>query len=697
MKNAKNVKMQNRGNRLQFERSPYLRQHAGNPVDWYPWGEEAFERALREDKPILLSIGYSACHWCHVMAHESFEDEAIAGIMNKFFVNIKVDREEYPDIDHIYQSFVQMTTGQGGWPLTVFLTPDRVPFYGGTYFPSKSRYGTISFPDLLQRIHEVYRDDRDKIRRNAAEIKQVLRNMEQSEHHQNFPDFDMVIHNLLRHLEKSYDSVHGGFSPAPKFPHVSDVNFLLIYYHYTGNKKALEMALHTLKEMARGGIYDQIGGGFHRYSTDHQWLVPHFEKMLYDNALLISLYVDSYRLTGEKFFLQIAEETTGFVLRELYDSKSGFASTLDADSEGVEGKYYVWDYDDIVEHVDKEIREVFIEYFGISRAGNFEGKNILHITRTMKSLQKRGILKVSDLEAKMDKARQKLFSVREKRIRPGLDDKVLADWNGMMISALWAVYDITRDEKYRKVAEHVSQILMNDYMSSGNQLAHFIKSRHNRIRGYIDDYVWFVKALLDGFESVQKIEYLETAVNLSDYVIENFQDYENGGFFLTDRHLENQLVRPRAHFDASTPAGNNVMCLNLLRLSIYTGQVSYQEAAESLLRAAKNDLENRTAALASLVTAVLFFHYSPVEMTVSGKGEDFLKIIRNLYLPNRVTVTVSKEKKSGLINPLLLEGREREKGNAVFICFRGTCSLPLDDASQIVSILREFNLNVGNE
>ncbi len=683
-------------NHLISEKSPYLQQHAHNPVDWYPWGDEAFEKAKREDKPILLSIGYSACHWCHVMAHESFENDSVATLMNDYFVNIKVDREEYPDVDHLYQTFVQMTSGQGGWPLTVFLTPDRIPFYGGTYFPVEARYGRVSFPDLLRRIHEIYEMDRNRIRQSTEEIKKFMVQINQVEAGNDFPDADKVFDNLYRSIINSFDIKNGGFSKAPKFPHVSDMGFLLRYYLYTGATEAKNMVLMTLRKMAQGGIFDQVGGGFHRYSTDDHWLVPHFEKMLYDNALLIPLYVDAYRLTKDNFYLEIARRTADFVLRELTDPSGGFYATLDADSEGEEGKYYVWDYPEIRAVLAEDIRDLFCEYYGITSGGNFESKNILHIQRSLDTLFPNYKLAKQSLDKKFNDALDKLLAIRQKRERPHLDNKILLDWNGMMISALWQLHQVNDEDGYLQAAQKSLHYLLQNYINDDGSVIHFLKSKSENVPGYLDDYAYLIKALVDGFETVQAAEYLKMALKLTDYTLDHFWDHKNTGFYFTENKRESQLGRIRQNYDGSTLAGNSIMCLNLQRISAYTGIKKYQKIADNIFQLHKADLEKRPPAFSSLITTLLFYHYSPVEITLSVPKQktksDLVSHIFRMFIPQRIFIRTDYLIRDSIINQDLIAGRQTDDQEAAFICYQNTCSLPVVDWKDLSKVLEEFGL-----
>ncbi len=685
-------------NRLASETSPYLLQHAENPVDWYPWGEEAFRRAGQEKKPVLLSIGYSACHWCHVMAHESFEDLPIAQLMNSLFISIKVDREEYPDVDHFYQTFVQLTTGRGGWPLTVFLTPEKIPFYGGTYFPSKSRYGMISFPELLHRISDLFQNESEKITRNSQEIRSIFEKMDKPDVSGGIPDDKKTFQNLYRTLEKAFDPIHGGFGPAPKFPHASDLNFLLAYYHYTGIGDAKKMVLQTLQKMAWGGIYDQIGGGFHRYSTDEKWLVPHFEKMLYDNALLASLYADAYRLSGDKIYRNVSQQTADFVLRELNSPDNTFYAALDADSEGEEGKYYLWKHDEILSLLNKDSQKLFCEYYQISEAGNFEGKNLPHVLRPLETISKNYGLSASQAEKKIQDAADILLEKRQSRIQPLLDNKVLLDWNSMMISALWKVCEISGKIRYRQAAEKALNYFLDTHVEASGLVYHFIRNDQRKIDGYIDDYAYLIQALIDGFEGVQDEKYLQFAEKICLYALQNFWDDNAAGFYFTHKDGDIIMIRQKQTFDSSVPSGNNIMTVNLLRLHAYTGNKMFLQKAERIFQVFQKDIESRGIAFSTLVTALLWYTKSPLEITVSipdnTTTSNFISQVLRTYIPCRVLVRTAGKTVNSIINPELIENRLVRDQETAFICHRGTCSLPLIDADQFISTIQSLNLHI---
>ena len=504
-------------NRLVTETSPYLLQHAHNPVDWYPWGEEAFSQAQAEDKPILLSVGYSACHWCHVMAHESFENEQIADLMNKLFVNIKVDREERPDVDEIYMNAVQMLTGRGGWPMTVFLTPEGKPFYGGTYFPPEDRHNLPAFPRVLAGVAQAYREKPADVTRSTTEILSRLEQLARRE--PTTRPFEVsVLEKAIEGLAQHYDETHGGIGQAPKFPNTSVFALFLRYAHATGNQRYLDMTTHTLRKMAQGGMYDHLGGGFHRYSVDERWLVPHFEKMLYDNALLARLYLEGYQASGDPFFRQVVENTLAYVEREMVSPEGGFYSTQDADSEGAEGKFFVWDQDEVMRILGDEVGELFCRYYDVTDVGNFERKNILHPTLELDQLARLFQRDVDDITQLISQATDTLFAVREQRIKPGRDEKILTSWNGLMISAFAEAYKVLGNPGYLEVARRGVRFIQTALSREGRLLRSY-KDGHAKFNAYLDDYACFSAALLDVYEATFEPKYLDEAAALTDVLL----------------------------------------------------------------------------------------------------------------------------------------------------------------------------------
>ena len=551
-------------NRLIHETSPYLRQHAHNPVDWYPWGEEALARARQENKPILLSVGYSACHWCHVMEHESFEDEATAQLMNEHFVSIKVDREERPDVDHIYMNAVQILTGRGGWPMTVFLTPDGKPFYGGTYFPPEDRHGLPSFRRVLLAIAQAYREKPEDVQKTVGQLMAGLQRMEALQPSGQPLDASLVVEAASK-LAGAYDEDHGGIGQAPKFPNEALFELFLRAYRGTGQQKYLDMLLHTLRRMAHGGIYDQLGGGFHRYSVDERWLVPHFEKMLYDNAQLVPLYLSAYQLTGDRFFGDVARDVLEYVTREMRSAAGGFYSTQDADSEGEEGKFFLWDVAEVRRVLGDDAAEIVCRYWDVSEAGNFERRNILHVTLEVEQLAKMFRRDVEETRRLLADARAKLFAVREQRIKPGLDDKMLTAWNALMISAYAKAAEVLGEPHYQQIAVDAVNFI-EATLQRGDRLLSTYKDGVAKLNGYLDDYAFFVAALLDVFELVQDRRYLDRAAALMDATIAHFWDPQAGAFFFTSDDHEALIVRSEPAFDGSIPSGNSVAARNLLRL-----------------------------------------------------------------------------------------------------------------------------------
>src|SRR5574338_1123625 len=529
-------------NHLINETSPYLLQHAENPVDWYPWGEEAFEKARRENKPILLSIGYSACHWCHVMAHESFENEAIAQLMNEHFVNIKVDREERPDLDQIYMNAVQMMTHHGGWPMTVFLTPDGVPFYGGTYYPPQDRYNIPGFPRILLGVAEAYKERQDDIRETGASLITELRRLSEtsgSDHPIEPELLDAAYAGMIR----NYDTVNGGFGGAPKFPAAMALEFLLRTYARTGNHDALQMVGHTCRKMAEGGIYDQIGGGFHRYSTDSKWLVPHFEKMLYDNALLPVVYIEAYQITKDPEYLKVVTQTLDYTLREMTSHEGGFYSSQDADSEGEEGKYYVWKKSEIQKILGKDA-DLFCLYYDVTDGGNFEGHNILnnHIRTSTVAFQFGK--SEDDVKNIIKESSEKLFAERSKRIEPGKDEKSLTSWNALMISAFAKGYRISGTKKFLQASKNWIKFI-EEKLTINSELLRTYKDGQGKLKAYLDDYAYFVNALLDVFEVEPLEKYIHLAIQHANYLIDHFWDVKENNFFFTADDHEKLIIRTK--------------------------------------------------------------------------------------------------------------------------------------------------------
>jgi uncharacterized protein len=683
-------------NRLIHEISPYLLQHAHNPVDWYPWGPEALARARAENKPILLSIGYSACHWCHVMEHESFEDEQIAALMNQLFVSIKVDREERPDLDHIYQHVVQILTGQGGWPLTMFLTPQQEPFYGGTYFPPDDRYGRPGFPRVMQAVAEAYHSRPADVVKSVEQIREALQKLATVEESPGAlrPD---VLEHAARAMANHVDMVHGGFGTQPKFPNPSNVEFLLRFWRVTGNENFLNMVQFTLQKMASGGIYDQLGGGFHRYATDSHWLVPHFEKMLYDNAQLLPLYLALYQSTGEVFYARVARETLEYVTREMQHPEGGFYATQDADSEGEEGKFFVWTKAEVDAVLGEDAR-LFCRYYDVTEAGNWEhGRNILHLTVSLEQLARMFTQDVDTVRARIEAAKAKLFAVREQRVKPFRDEKVLTAWNGLMVSGMVYAYTVLGDQGALQAARDALAFLQRHMLRDGRLLSVF-KDGQAKLNGYLDDYAFLASALLDMFEATFERPYFDLAETLTATMLEEFWDEAQGGFFFTGKSHEALISRTKSAFDQAIPSGTAVATRNLLRLYHYTGRADYLQRAERVLQLFKGYLEQQPFGVGSLLNTLDFSLHKPQEIVVLGHPtapdtQALLQAIHQQYIPNKTLVVLDPQHLEAGLNTLpllrdMLAGKTQVDGQAtVYVCRNFTCSLPVTTPEALTALL----------
>jgi uncharacterized protein YyaL (SSP411 family) len=667
-------------NRLIHETSPYLLQHANNPVDWHAWGEEALNLSRTADKPILLSIGYSACHWCHVMEHESFENEAIAKLMNDNFINIKVDREERPDLDQVYMSAVQVMTGSGGWPMTVFLLPSGEPFYGGTYFPPDDRYGRPGFRRLLETIAQSYKSKKQEIVNGAQSLRQHLNQKVQGS-----ANADVVHLPLLdqaaRGLSSRFDPRQGGFGAAPKFPPSMTIEFLLRYYHRTGNAEALQMSTFTLDKMAYGGLYDQIGGGFHRYSTDDRWLVPHFEKMLYDNALLARVYLDAWRVTGNPLYRRITEEVLDFIVLEMRDSNGGFYSTQDADSEGVEGKFYVWDLEEFKATAGPD-GELLARYLDVTGHGNWEEHNILNIPRPPDVFCKLEKISEDELKVKFDAARSKLYAARKRRIHPGRDEKILTDWNGLALRAFADAAAYLGRDDYRQIAESNAEFIFKT-LWDGNHLLHSFKDGRARFNAYLDDYANVADGLLSLYQLTFEEKWLKRAESLADHIIDNFQDADNGGFYFTDIGHEALITRTKDYFDNATPSGNSVAADVLVRLAALLGRNDLTEKAARLFASTGSHLAQYPSGFGRLLEAIDFYLGPSKEIAVilagvagasGNEGHSFITAYRKRFLPR----TVIAAGETGTV--ALLRDRPAIDGKSTaYVCENMTCQRPVTD------------------
>jgi len=664
-------------NRLINETSPYLLQHAHNPVDWYPWGDEAFEKARAEDKPLLVSIGYSACHWCHVMEHESFEDPATAAVMNEHFVNIKVDMEERPDVDQIYMNFVQLTTGRGGWPMNVFLTPDKRPFFGGTYFPPAPRYGMASWRQILISIAEAYRERRDELEHSANEIVGELRRMSAIEIAAGGLGPEL-LDSAFNSFSRTFDQANGGFGGAPKFPPAMSLEFLLRYHHRTGSETALEIVRTTLDKMAGGGIYDQLGGGFHRYSVDAVWLVPHFEKMLYDNAQLIRIYLHAFQVTGDDLYKRIAVETLEYVRREMLDDDGGFYSTQDADSEGVEGKFFVWTPTEIVSILGEEDAAGFNSHYDVTREGNFEGESILNVKNT-------DDLRRSDpgISEVLERSRRKLFAEREKRIKPARDEKILTAWNGLMLAAFADAASILGSDEYLDTAGRNAEFILKELQVDGPLLRTW-KGGAAKLNGYIEDYANVADALIELYQASGETGHLTEARRLADRMITDFWDEDNGGFYFTSNDHEELIVRNKDLFDNATPSGNSVAADVMLKLARFFGDEKYERFAVTTLRLTMPQMQRYPQGFGRALSA-LEFYLAPTREIVSigQRSNDLEREIRSRYLPDSMLIPSADPTKDVSELPVL-ENKGMIGGKpTVYVCENFVCQRPVTSVKEL--------------
>jgi uncharacterized protein YyaL (SSP411 family) len=678
-------------NRLQQETSPYLLQHAHNPVDWYPWGVEALGRARAENKPILLSIGYSACHWCHVMERESFENEEIAALMNENFINIKVDREERPDLDQIYMNAVQLMLGHGGWPLTVFLTPDLVPFYGGTYFPPEDRFRLPGFPRVLSGVADAYRSQPDEIAQTTSSFLNELRRMSVA-HESNEPINEQLLDAAAAALARNYDPKHGGFGGAPKFPASMNLEFLLRIHHRNGNGEMLRMVTETCRRMAEGGLYDQLGGGFHRYSTDAQWLVPHFEKMLYDNALLSRLYLHVYQVTGEEFFRRIAEETLDYVAREMTDAGGAFYSTQDADSEGVEGKFFVWSIEEINQLLGEDDGRILAAYYDATPAGNFEEKNILHVPRPAQAVAAELNVPVERLHEVIERSKPLLFAAREKRIKPGRDEKAIAAWNGMMLTSFAEASTILERDDYRRIAERNAEFILTTLRREG-ALQHVYKDGQAKHHAYLDDYSCVASGLLSLYEATGAIRWLRECITLAEQMCAEFWDETDGGFFYTSTRGEQLIVRNKDFMDNATPAGNSVAAELLLRLALLTENQNHQRKAVTVFRLLRDQMVRYPSAFGYLLGALDFYLSTPQEIVCIGEvgADDSRALLREVwrrYLPNKVVAqSAENDAEASSVLPLLRERPALGGRATAYVCENYSCLQPVTTPSELAAQL----------
>ena len=688
-------------NRLLHEKSPYLLQHAGNPVDWYPWGEEAFDRAQREDKPVFLSVGYSTCHWCHVMAHESFEDETVAALLNGAFVCVKVDREERPDIDGIYMSICQMMTGSGGWPLTIVMTPEKLPFFAATYIPKESRWGRLGLVDLIPRIRSIWETRRDEVEKAAV---QTVAHRMQPRTETGDLNAEALLARALEELRGQFDDKYGGFGDAPKFPMPHQIVFLLRHGHRTGAPDALRMADSTLSVMRHGGIFDQLGYGFHRYSTDRQWLVPHFEKMLYDQALLTMAFTEAFQATGDETHARTVRETLDYVLRDLRAPEGGFFTAEDADSEGEEGRFHLWRMDELRRLLDPEELRLAAAAFSLAEEGNFvdpveperRGDNILHLSGPPAKVAEGLGLTETDFLQRLEKVRLRLLAAREKRVRPQRDDKVLTDWNGLMIAALARAAGVLDEPRYLEAAREAIAFILAKMKTPDGRLLHRFCKGEAAVTGNLDDYAFLIWGLIDAYEAGFDAGVLREALALQEIVDRHFRD-PDGGFFSTPDDGETLLFRPKEGHDGAVPSGNAVTLMNLIRLGRMTGDPRREGEAAELSRAFAGSLQQTPSAHAQWMIALELLAAPSREVVIAGRsGEkdtvEMLAVLRRSYLPNLTFLLRPEGEDAPAITkivPFTREMRALDGRAAAYVCTGFACRRPVTDPSELVALLDE--------
>jgi len=701
--NKKTAEKKIKYNRLINESSPYLLQHATNPVDWYPWGKDAFEKARKENKPIFLSIGYSTCHWCHVMEHESFSDEEVATLLNKYFVPIKVDREERPDIDQVYMAVTQTMTGRGGWPNTVFLTPAKKPFFAGTYFPKETRWGLPGLMELLPKVAAIWQNDRENVLKSAQQITDLLAGKD-NPNPGNAPDKSLLdkTRNLLADV---YDPEYGGFGQAPKFPTPHILTFLLRRYHHNEDTQALAMVEKTLTRMRLGGIHDHIGFGFHRYSTDGQWLVPHFEKMLYDQALLAMAYTEAYQATGKKFYARTAREILTYILRDMTSNEGGFYSAEDADSEGVEGKFYLWTLPQIQKILGQKETETFKKIYTLEANGNFTsreeaqaaGSNILHLKKALPDLAGELGVPEKQLQRRLEINREKLFKVRNKRVHPFKDDKILTDWNGLMIAALARAGQVLNEPRYTADAVKAADFIMLKLRDNNGRLVKRYRKGTAGLPAHLDDYAFVVWGFLELYEATLKTTYLQEAIRLNDQMIKHFWDQQSGGLFMTADDSEKLLIRNKEIYDGAIPSGNSVAALNLLRLGHITGREDYLKKAEEISRAFSESVNRYPAGHAHLMMALDYALNPNYEVVIVGQpaAKDtgaMLLALRRPFLPGKVVLLRPADKNAAAeiirMAPYTEFMVSKDGRATAYVCTNFVCKLPTTDISQMLANLQ---------
>jgi hypothetical protein len=692
-----------RQNRLAHSKSPYLLQHADNPVDWYPWSPEAFAKAKEEDKPIFLSIGYATCHWCHVMEHESFENPLVAALMNEAFINIKVDREERPDIDQVYMTVCQMLTGSGGWPLTIIMSPDKEPFYAATYLPPESRYGRIGMLDLVPRVSKLWQTDRDSIRGTSA---QILAALEKSEGRTGRGSLEpSTIEAAFTQFSGRFDPVNGGFGSAPKFPSPHTLVFLTRYWRQTGNQQALAMVSKTLEEMRLGGVYDQIGFGFHRYSTDTEWLVPHFEKMLYDQAMLVYAYTEAWLATSNPVFERTVREVATYVQRDMISPEGGFYSAEDADSEGEEGLFYLWSTAEMNENLGKEDAAFAAEVWNLSEVGNYDdeatgvltGRNIPHLSHSHEEVANSLKMESEDFESRLESIRSRLFEEREKRVHPLKDDKVLADWNGLMAGALAFAGRVFSEPSWTDAARRASDFVLTEMRTKDGRLLHRYRDGDASIPAFLDDYVFMTTALLELYDATFEPIHLQRALELQEQTTRLFWDAEHGGFFFTAKDNEELLVRQKEVYDGAIPSGNSLAADNSVRLARLTSNTEYLEVAEKVFAVFSAEAQQLPSAHSQLLAALQRGVGPSLEVVIAGEpdAEDtnvLVATVREMYLPQAAVLLVPPGEQGDTVRNLapFAESYEPVDGEATaFVCRDFTCQLPTTDPAKLRELLGE--------
>ncbi|GJL80249.1 MAG: hypothetical protein NPINA01_32380 [Nitrospinaceae bacterium] len=689
-------------NRLIEETSPYLLQHAHNPVDWYPWGPEALEKARRENKPIFLSIGYSACHWCHVMAHESFEDEATAELMNQWFVNIKVDREERPDVDAVYMKALVELTGHGGWPLSIFLTPDQEPFYAGTYFPPSKKYNRPGFSEILQQVHERYTGKKDEIQSRVEKIMGRLSSSPSGKIGGDLPRLGL-IDEVEAMLAGRFDAENGGFGNGMKFPEPMIYTLLLRQWQRTGSQEALEMLDKSLTAMAEGGIYDHLAGGFHRYSTDREWIVPHFEKMLYDNGLVVKVFIEMFQATKQEIYKDTAMETLDFILREMTSPDGAFFASMDADTAGGEGEYYVWELKEVLNLLGPEHAKIFARAYGITPSGKFEKKNVLHVKESMEKVSEGEGRAIFEVQHILKKGKQTLWEARKKRETPDTDEKIITAWNGLMITALSKGASVFGEQKYCEAASRSAKFIW-DHQWSEQGLLRIYKDGQSKIAGCLDDYAYFLEGLLALYEASFEFEWIEKARQVADKMVEEFWDETDGGFFMTGNSQEPLVARLKNAADEAIPSANAIAAYSFVQLSHLTGKKEYREKVEAMLKAFEPRMEKSPAAHTGLLSALDFYSASPTEVVYAGPKDDpafreMRKTVQEDFRPHKVLLWNENEQTQKQLP--LAEGRTAIEGKAtVYLCQKQTCHPPVHSGQALMNLLerpQEIRLNIFDE